>query len=104
MHSVRVGVAVNGMGVMVLVAVGFVVGRIFGVATRVGDGISLIPFTKGVREACSAVGRGVTWFESRGSCPQACKKTTRMHTRVNLLRTLAVYHNKPIGSSKLSPW
>jgi hypothetical protein len=107
MHAVRVGVGVNGMGVLVFVGIGVGMVVLSGDAIRVGAEIMAVSlavsFFRGASDGWMAVDAGVTWIESRGTCPQACKRTAMIHTKVNPLRTLAVYHNKPRGCSKLSP-
>jgi len=106
MHAVKVGVGVNGMGVIVFVGIGVAPGvlaveviRFCGETMTVSSAVS---FISGDSDGWIAVDEGGTRIEFTGTCPQACKRTTRTQRTVNLLRTLAVYHNKPIGNSKLS--
>jgi len=106
MQAVRVDVGVIGMGVIVFVGIG--VGMVVLSVDAISDGAETmvvllgVSLFEGAGDGWIAVNGGVTWFESRGTCPHACKRTIKIHRTVNLLRTLAVYHNKLMASSKLS--
>jgi hypothetical protein len=102
MQAVRVGVGVNGMGGFVFVGIEVVMVALSVDVVRIGAEIVAVSSFRGAGDDWIAVDVGVTWIESRGTHTQACKRTTRIHIKVNPLRTLAVYHNQPLGCSKLS--
>jgi len=108
MQVVRVGVGVKGMGVIVFVGIGVGMDVLVKDAVKVGVKTIAVPpavsLYGDVSDNWVAVDEGVTCFEPSVTCPQACKRIIRIHRAVNLLRTLAVYHNKLTASSKLSPW
>jgi len=95
-------VGVDGMGVIVFVGIG--VEMVVLSVDAISDGAETmavllgVSLFEGASDGWIAVNEGVTWIELRGTCPHACKKTIRTHRTVNLLRTLAVYHNKLTGS------
>lgn len=102
MQAVRVGVGVNGMGGFVFVGIGVVMVVLSVDVIWIGPEIVAVSSFRGASDDWIAVDVGVTWIESRGTRPQACKRIIMIHIKINPLRTLAVYHNQPLGCSKLS--
>jgi hypothetical protein len=72
------------------------------ISSRFGDEIEAVSVIKGAGDSFTIVGvaRVPTGFSDTG--PHACKRNARIHITRYLLRTLAVYHNKPKGSSILN--
>jgi hypothetical protein len=101
-HAVKVGAGVGVGRVIVLVALGVVVGGIFVNSGRFGDEIVAVSVIKGAGDAFTIVGVAMTPTGFNDTDPHACKRITRIHTTGYLLRTLAVYHNKHKGSSILN--
>lgn len=102
MHTVKVGVGVKGMGVLVLVIAGVMGGEV-GWFVDTGNGTLTVSMLRGAAVDSNRVDVGVTWIESCGTNPQAGKRINRMLKPINLLSTFAVYHNKPPAMEILSP-
>lgn len=99
MQAVKVGVGVKGIGVIVFVGIGVGMVALSVDVIRVGVKTVTVPFMRGAGDDWIAVDEGLIGIEARGTCPQACKKATRIQRTLILLHTLAVYHNTLEGSS-----
>ena len=92
------------MGVIVFVGIG--VGTVVWSVVAIWVEVETVASSlfSGAGDFWIVVAVGVTWLESRGNRPQACKRIIKIHTKKNPLSTLAVYHNNSQPYSKLSPW
>jgi hypothetical protein len=88
------------MGVIVAVEVGVADGST--VSVKVGVEVAVVLCNMGVTVARSSMGVVVTPIKSDDASLQACNSIPRIQTMANPLLTPAVYHNKPVTTSKLN--